>query len=284
MDFQDPYFMTIFTLMCIFQTIIYGIFYHKFLTPKYGIKSFIIFTTTLCSICFILTLNIYGIMPFKMLVYMIFFFLASFLLYDGKFIKRILIGPLLYAITAFVDFLFQFILIFVFQYQNLIDAPLSIYIFIFISETILIFIIVNIILLHSHTSLFSSEKFSRLFINLTITIFIISIILSDSFYYNNIIIVDNKIKNYIVSYVTLFICFISFIFLVRKIYISIKSLKQSITNQIITQEIYNQYLYQLNQYLNMKNNEDNIKHLRHDIMNYIQTIITKNQQEEQKHV
>lgn len=273
MNFNDPNFKILFTIMCFFQTVIYGLFYHKFLIPKYKNKSLIIFIIILFTISVSLN-NIYGILPFKMLIYMIFFFIASFTLYNGTLIKRILAAPILYAVTAFVDFLFQFILIFIFQYPNFINAPLGIYIFIFILETILIFIILNIILLYTHSSLFSSEKFSRLFIYLTMTVFIISIILSDSFYYNDIIILDPLFKNFTVSYITISICFMCFLFLIRTIYKYIQSLKQSITSEMITQQIYNQYIHQLNQYIDMKENDENMKHLRHDIMNYIQTIHT----------
>lgn len=278
MDFYNPTFFIIYSLMSFAQLTCYAIFFQGFLTPKYGKKSMYLTMLSILIMFYIIFLTCFEIFPIKAILYLTVFLFASFAFYNGTLLKRMIIGPLIFSITAFIDFLFQFVLIFILQYENLEIVPLYIYIVIFISETIIIYIINNFLLIYLNSAFFTSQKSYQLFLVLTLYLFFISIILSESFFINHIISFDNQFHNQKSYYIAASVCFLICLFIMKYMYELLKTLKQNTLQQLISQTIHKEYINQLNTYLEMKNNDDQaIRQMRHDIINYLQTIETYNQ-------
>lgn len=275
---------TLFFIINIFffslQMIISAYFIHCYLTPKFGIKSFINGFLILIFFIYLFMNYFYSNVPMRMILGVSFLEIVSWSLYDGKLFKKLLAGPIIFCCSALAELIIQFILVFILDipiFDNLSNVILILIVFF---NTLMFFIFTKVFLHLFSKPFLTTQQYSRLFLSSTISLFLIAIIISESLYINKLIFVTTAIVDYQLSFIILSICFILSLVVNIYIYYSVKSLKNDISKELISQLLQEDYTSQINSYLLSKNTDDSINHLRHDIMNYIQTVSIYKQEED----
>lgn len=254
------------------QGIIHVYFIHHYLIPKYGIKSFIFGLFFFLLYLYILFTYIYLDVPLRTTLGLLCFELIGFCLYDGKLFKRLLAGPLLCTCSVIAEIVFQCILVFILNMPVMtLLSPLALFLTLFFN-TLLYFIIIKLLLYFLSRSFTTTPQYSKLFFASITTVFLIAIILSESLYLNQLFFVVSVTDNYTSSLIITFLCFFACILLNIYIYYSIKSLKSDLAKQTLFQLMHDEYLSQINDLLLSKHSKKQVSYLRHDIINYLQTI------------
>ena len=120
------------------------------------------------------------------------------------------------------------------------------------------------------------SQFSVLYNLLMGILLLVSIILSESFYFNGVFSIKPQNISYVTTFlISLILCFILTIIL----YKHIRRLEKKISEEMKIQALSKQYSTLLNEYMKDFDNKEDIQYLRHDIMNYLQTIHTYSQKE-----
>lgn len=267
-------FVIIYTIGGLFQGLVYGYFLHNYLKPKYGKKSFLYYYITFIPYLLIILCLLYEEIFIRTLFTIFFLTLSAFLFYTGNKIKIVLVGALLYTISGIAEILSQFIIVFIFQHNIFETLPNHLLIIILLTAILFMFIIENIFLTFSHKNFNFNTKFSNILICLSFQGLLISIVLSYGSYSNGLLSPQTFSFNVNHIFLIIVLCFIMTIFLIMYMIRALYKLKQSISKELIIQSIYQQNIEQLQQYLDSKDKENTIAQLRHDVINYLQTMNT----------
>lgn len=208
-------------------------------------------------------------------------FIVPFLFYKEKKWKMLSVAPIFFGIAALCESISIFMYVFIFQQTVFLNAPIDILIFMQFFTIFFFFFFFRVILYFFHHKIIVEAQFSFLYIILMIITFLIAIILSESFSINHIFSISSQKDNYIFAYnITLIVSFAITFLLIIIIYRHIKRLKKNIAEEMKIQTLSKQYIDQLNEYMENQNDEDEIRYLRHDIMNYLQNVADSKKEEE----
>ena len=276
-------FVVVFMISNFIQYILYCYFIDRFLIPKYK-KSFWINLIGFTVLDFFILTYLYYYAPFRTLIPFVYFQIVAFLLYKDSLLKTISVVPMIIMTTAIVEFLGQFIMFFIFQQSTFNDAPLSIMIFVFIFVNFAYLIITKLLLYFFHNQIILPSNFSSLYICLMIILLMVSIVVTESLYFNGVFSIStyNNSNYLLVSFSTIIVACTIEILLTIFISKKIRYLKKNVSKELMMQSLSNEYSYLLDEYINTKENDQELQYLRHDIMNYLQTFHTYQNKEEKK--
>ena len=282
---NDQYFLHMFFHFSSFlsQIFLCNYFYLRYLTPKN--KQQAIIYTSLIYFVYILLVTLFAYKNTLLRIFSNLFMLTFFAVYfyqDSPF-KKIRAGFFMFIFNAISDIISQYIIIFILGYTIFLEIPLGIFICLLLFSILLIFLTIQFFLHFFASKVSISTRYSRLYTALSILQCLLTIILLYSFIFNGLIVrypSDSPEQSKLI-----FILFIIFyalcsILCIRYILHSTITLQKDITKELLIQSLNDLYLKQLNEYSNSKNTHDEqMKYLRHDIMNYLQTIHTHQQKE-----
>ena len=274
MPHQDPIFLFIHFLSFLSQPFLFNYFLLRYLTPKnpkkakiYGFFIFFIF-----SIC--VTLILYNLVLLRSIMSIIVFQIICIVLYQDHLFKKFSAGLLMFLFDVLGEITSEFILLFFLGKEVITLISYPVLIFILFISMINVFIYINIFLHFFKNITFIENSYNKIFTVLTFFICLLSSVLFYSFAFNGTIVMGTFQPTLLKLISVLIVYIVGSIICTIYLYKSIRSLQQDIKNKILVQAIHNQYLSQLNDFITIKENSDNIKYLRHDIMNYLQTIST----------
>ena len=274
MPHQDPIFLFIHFLSFLSQPFLFNYFLLRYLTPrdvkqakKYGFFIFFIFAI-------FVTLVLYNLVLLRSIASIIVFQIICISLYQDHLYKKISAGLLMFLFNVLSEITSEFILLFFLGKDVFAIISYPVLITILVISMINIFIYINIFLHFFKNITFIENSYNKIFTVLTLFICLLTSILFYSFAFNGTFVMGTFQPTLLKLISILIIYIVGSVICTIYIYKSLHSLQQDIKNKILMQSIYNQYLSQLNDFINIKENSDNIKYLRHDIMNYLQTINT----------
>lgn len=262
------------------QPFLTNYFYTRYLTPKNKKRcTFYVFISYFIYLIFIIF--VYEQFLLRFIGYLITIQIISICFYKDNIGKRISAGLLVTFFNSMADIISQYIIIFFLGSDTFIHLSYPLLCYILIQANIIIFIFIKIFLHFFQTNISYSNKYSKLFTALNIFLCLLTNALLYSFVFNDFIKLHDFKTTFIQIFFILAIYLFGFIFCSIYIYKSIIDLKDSITKELLMQYMHQQYLTQLAKYIDARDNDEQIKHLRHDIMNYVQTIhtIKENQDE-----
>lgn len=211
------------------------------------------------------------------------FEIIAIILYKDNISKKIIAGILMLFFEFAADIIAQLTLIIFFGNTNFFNLSYGMLFFSLVYGNLIIYIFIELFLQIFNKNISFQTKYHQLFVALTIFVCLLTFTVLYSIIFNQIITIapfSFSAKNIFIVFMTdIICCLICLIY----IYQSIRKLHKNITKEMIIQSLHNFYLTQINDLLKLKNNDEQIKYLRHDIMNYLQTIDIYNQQEEQIH-
>lgn len=284
MNINDPIFFTIHFLSFFVQFILLNYLYLHFLQPYHNQYKTIIYSFLIYLIfAFIAGFVIYEIPLLRSFNAIVDFEIIAILLYKDNISKKIIAGILMLFFEFAADIIAQLTLIIFFGNTNFFNLSYGMLFFCLLYGNLIIYIFIELFLQIFNKNISFQTKYHQLFIALSLFICLLTFTVLYSIIFNQIITISPfsfTAKNILIILITdIICCLICLIY----IYKSIRKLHKNITKEMLIQSLHNFYLTQINDLLKLKNNDEQIKYLRHDIMNYLQTIDIYNQKEAQTH-
>lgn len=282
MSDHDPIYVFLHFLTFLIHPFLINYFYLRFLTP-YHKKKAIIYGTLLFSInIIIVTFFIYDNNLFRSVTAFLSFEIIALMLYQDSIGRKLSAGVLMLFFDSIGDILAEFVLIFFLESNNLFALPYTIFFFILLFANIIIYIFIRLFLQIFNKNSPLNNDYNKLFTALSIFVCLLTLALLYSFIFNKFISLSSfTLSKHHILYIFI-LYFLGCIACIIYIYKTITLLHKSITNQLITKSLHDLYLSQIHDLIDLKNNSQQINYLRHDIMNYLQTIEAYNQSKQKE--
>lgn len=282
MSNHDPIYVFLHFLTFLIHPFLINYFYLRFLTP-YHKKKAIIYGTLLFSInIIIVTFFIYDNNLLRSVTTLLSFEIIALMLYQDSIGRKLSAGVLMLFFDSIGDILAEFVLIFFLGNTDMYQLPYPIFLFILLFANLIIYIFIRLFLQIFNNSPALSKNYHKLFTALSVFLCLLTLALLYSFIFNKFISLSSFTLSSHSILLMLLLYFICCLICLIYIYKSITSLHKSITHQLIIKSLHDLYLSQIHDLIDLKNNSQQINYLRHDIMNYLQTIEAYNQSKQKE--
>lgn len=238
--------------------LLYSYFFNGFLTPKYGRKTYI-YSLFLFGILMIFSCLFYHQYLLKQVVLIVILVIILILFYEDSIRKKVLASTIFLSVTFFYEFSLSIISIGIFN-VDLNDITNYYSIFIYIAYYLFLF--------HTYFALIQMKRKIFIFIQYKNIIIIIIFLCIQYFFFSttaiSITITSENIDKFILFIILVYALLNSvFLICVKKM---MNNVKKEYTINLLKQE----YEKELEKNMEFKGNEEEIRMLKHDIINYLE--------------